>query len=129
MELKNRPPVSCSELGRTAGLNDDSDRDFGRGVDASLGFPAHRNHQDRRREATVPTGSRRPRSAALQQRLSLIGGSYQSKGKSTRYVSEVLYTDTLTGNCLHTMNAQLFLTSVSLKISLFGSPPFGRWLV
>lgn len=44
-----------------------------------------------------------PLRAALLQRLSLIGCLCQSKGKSTQYVTQVLYMDTLTGNCVFTL--------------------------
>lgn len=67
------------------------------------GFPAHGNHHRCGRKPTGFPYRRRTLSAALQQRLSVIGGSCQGKGKSTRFVSEVLYMDSLTGNCLFTL--------------------------
>lgn len=50
-----------------------------------------------------------PHRAALPHRLSLLGCWCQSKGKSTQYATQVLYTDTMTGNSVfHIMNEHLF---------------------
>lgn len=43
------------------------------------------------------------RTALPTQIVSLLGRSHQSKGKSTHYATQVLYTDNLTGNCVFTL--------------------------